>query len=286
MRRLLLCLAAAAAIVGGGETAVRIAGLVDFPLYEANNRIGYILKPNQSGSFMNSHDWAFNEISMGTARRFAPSEKTDVLLIGDSLVLGGNPYRQEDRLGPQLETVSGDVIWPISAGSWGIQNELEYLTEHPEVVASVDRIVFLVNSGDFDKPSSWALETTHPTHPPFSALWYLIEKNVIKPKSDVRPEMLVQVKEPYAEFQRFASNYSKPIDMWLYPDKPELADPALLDQHFSPIISKLQSMNLSNVTLHYVKDIEGWKPEFYRDGIHPSPEGTKALAKAIAGENG
>ena len=104
------------------EIAIRISGIIDFPLYDADNHIGYIPKPNQSGSFLRTHDWQFNSLSMG-ASEFKPSDTVvDTLLIGDSVVLGGNPYKQSDRLGPQLQKIRGGNVWPISAGSWGLRN--------------------------------------------------------------------------------------------------------------------------------------------------------------------
>ncbi|MGU5731348.1 hypothetical protein ACV1DR_20970 [Aeromonas jandaei] len=114
------------------EIGIRISGIIDFPLYDADNHIGYIPKPNQSGSFLRTHDWQFNSLSMG-ATEFRPTDKdTDTLLIGDSIVLGGNPYKQGDRLGPQLQLIHGGNVWPISAGSWALRNELVYLNLHPE----------------------------------------------------------------------------------------------------------------------------------------------------------
>ncbi|MDP1125438.1 hypothetical protein Q5O12_28365, partial [Klebsiella pneumoniae] len=77
--------------------------------------------------------WQFNSLSMGSGP-FFPSSDIDTLLIGDSIVLGGNPYRQQDRLGPVLQMDSKHAVWPISAGSWSISNELIYLKDHPDVL--------------------------------------------------------------------------------------------------------------------------------------------------------
>ena len=63
----LLLLALATLVLGGGELLVRSLGMVDFPLYEANALIGYIPAANQKGSFLNSHDWQFNEKHMELA---------------------------------------------------------------------------------------------------------------------------------------------------------------------------------------------------------------------------
>ena len=115
----LLLLALATLVLGGGELLVRSLGMVDFPLYEANALIGYIPAANQKGSFLNSHDWQFNEKHMG-AGAFVTSAKSDVLLVG------GNPLGEVERLGPQLAKVTSQSVWPISAGSWALRNELAY----------------------------------------------------------------------------------------------------------------------------------------------------------------
>lgn len=126
-RSWLLMFMAALAIAEG---SVRALGLVDFPLYDANAQIGYIPAANQQGSFLNKNDWQFNALHMG-APAFAPDPARDVLLVGDSLVYGGNTYRQPERLGPALQTLlqerGGGQVWPISAGSWALRNELAYM---------------------------------------------------------------------------------------------------------------------------------------------------------------
>lgn len=57
---------------------------------------------------------------MGVKNEFRPTEYTDVLLVGDSIVFGGNPYKQQEKLGSQLELLSGLTVWPISVPSWGL----------------------------------------------------------------------------------------------------------------------------------------------------------------------
>lgn len=175
--RSLLTVGALALLLVPAEIAVRISGIVDFPLYVANNEIGYIPAPSQSGDFLRKNHWQFNSKSMG-ALEFAPSDAVDTLLIGDSVVLGGNPYREEDRLGPQLKTVLQHPVWPISAGSWGLRNELQYLKLHPEVVQSSDQIIFVSNNGDFGEASSWSCEKTHPRSHPAWATLYVFKKYV------------------------------------------------------------------------------------------------------------
>ena len=130
------------------------------PLYKADNQLGYIPAPNQSGAFLHSRQWRFNEYSMGSAAFEPDPRRFNILLVGDSIVLGGNPLNQSDRLGPQLEKLSGWQVWPVSAGSWALQNELAYLRTHPDVLQRVDAVAIVSNSGDFGEPSSWASPVT------------------------------------------------------------------------------------------------------------------------------
>lgn len=121
------------------ESVLRICGAIDFPIYETNAAIGYIPAANQRGSFLNKNEWHFNELSMG-AGTFKPGPWVDTLLIGDSVVLGGNPITQNDRLGAVLERAIGGRVWPVSAGSWAIRNELNYLQTHSTGLSSLTLI--------------------------------------------------------------------------------------------------------------------------------------------------
>jgi len=49
------------------EIAVRLSGILDFPTYAVDSEIGYIVKPNQSGKFLNKNPWAFNDRSVRSA---------------------------------------------------------------------------------------------------------------------------------------------------------------------------------------------------------------------------
>lgn len=142
------------------EITVRAVGMVDFLLYEANSEIGYIPAANQKGSFLNKNDWEFNVLNIGSPA-FQPDSRSDILLIGDSLVFGGNHYKKQERLGPTLQalmqTRTGDAhVWPIGAGSWALRNELTWLRQNPEVLEQVKQIMFVLNNGDFDAASSWS----------------------------------------------------------------------------------------------------------------------------------
>lgn len=274
-------------LVGAGELGLRAAGTLDFPLYDANNRIGYIPKPSQHGSFLWVNGWEFNALSMG-APEFAPTSSVDNLLVGDSIVYGGNHYKKKERLAPQLSSALGEKVWPISAGSWSLLNELAWINDHSDAVAQIDRVIFLLNGGDFDSPSSWACEITHPRRYPSSALISVFRKYVWnwKPCGGVLPEFKVPEGSWEVELRKALNAPAlskKPIAFFLYPSKSELMagndELSKLDlkgQALSEIVGDAEKI-IFNVGLD-----SSWNSNLYRDGVHPTPEGNVVLANIIS----
>lgn len=275
-------------LLAAAESGVRLMGLTDFPLYVSDNELGYIPAPGQSGSFLNRNRWYFNDKSMGTASAFEPTQRTDVLLIGDSIVLGGNSMDQALKLGPLLSELRGHMHWPISAGSWALLNEIHYLQRHPEVLNQVDELEFVLNSADFGQASSWACETTHPRQQPVLALTYLLQKYVIKqepcgvtpkelevPRADWQVELRKVMGSPGAS--------GKPVIFWLYPTQDEVKDKsklaARLEAH-APALS--QAMPGTQIQIYSLARHPKWRDIQYADAIHPSAEGTRLMAQLMA----
>jgi hypothetical protein len=267
------------------EIGVRALGMVDFPLYEANAQIGYIPQANQHGSFLNKNDWEFNALHMGAAA-FKPKAALDTLLVGDSLVYGGNQYRQAERLGPTLQRLiyknaGGPQVWPISAGSWGLRNELIWLRGNSQVLDQVHRIVIILNNGDFDTASSWSCELTHPTTPPPVAIWYLFNKYVyaFEKCGDVPTGLKVPDGDLAGELKTYLAIHGAKTTFILYPDKSEATDRVLEAKNFEVGATILKTAGAASV-IHVAHDSR-WNSSWYKDGIHPTPEGNRVLAKII-----
>lgn len=270
------------ALVLLGEAAVQLSGMVDVPLYMANNKIGYIPVPNQSGAFMHINTWRINEYSMG-AGPFKPDPAIfNLLLVGDSIVTGGNPLADPERLGPQLEKQTGWQVWPISAGSWALQNELTYLRQHPDVLNNVDAIVIVSNSGDFDGPSSWASDLNQPLHHPFPGLLYVIRKYLLpRPPLHVMPEMKVQNRDWRVDLHKLSQSFHKPIYIFMYPDVEELHDHVRLEKQLYAKIPLIQAQVDDAVRIFKVADKSKWNDSLYRDAIHPNRNGNAVLASIL-----
>jgi hypothetical protein len=276
-----LRLAAALAVaIVLGEGLVQLSGAVDIPVYEANNQIGYIPAPLQSGSFLHIHDYRFNELSMG-AGPFNPDPKRfNVLLVGDSLVLGGNPLSEPERLGPQLEELTGWQVWPISAGSWALQNELTYIRQHQNILEKMDAVIILSNSSDFDEPSSWASGLTHPRRHPFPGLLFMLEKYVFgEPPQPVPTDLKVAKRDWRVDLRHFSETFNKPIYLFLYPGLDEMQDKSLLEKRLNVRIPELHANLEKNAGVLKVADHPQWVVANYRDGVHPNGHGNAVLAK-------
>jgi len=276
----LLCLTLVA------ELGLRSAGVLDFPVYAVDDEIGYIPAPNQSGAFLNRNRWQLNERSMSSPP-WASSGKKNLLLLGDSVVWGGNTMGQDEKLGPLLQVQLPDMqVWSVGAGSWSVLNEVAYLDRYPDVPREVDAIVWILNSEDFSaNPSRWASDTTHPRAKPLSALWYVVAKWVI-PKtgtsltetassdvSDISSNSAKKFQERLHELAR-----TKRVLIVLYPNKLEAQAPSVRYLAFRQAVQS--AMNNCCSWLE-VREHAEWNAGLYRDTIHPTPNGNQALAELI-----
>src|ERR1700712_851082 len=110
--RPLVGLVAAMVIV---ESVARVSGAVDFPLYTADDGIGYAIAPSQSGAFLRTHTWAFNAREMGEPEAWTPA-KPNLLIIGNSIVMGGNAYAQQEKLGALVAANLKQPGWTAATG--------------------------------------------------------------------------------------------------------------------------------------------------------------------------
>lgn len=264
------------------EIGARIAGIGDYPLYQASERLGYVPAPNQSGAFLRTRRWVFNEISMG-AGPFTPGPGCNLLLVGDSIVLGGNGFDQPQKLGPQLEQLIACRVWPISAGSWALLNELAYLDLHKaDVLPRVERIVFVSNSGDFGEPSVWSSEATHPTHRPVLLVPYVLWRYFLASEPPPSPDRGGVDWEArwQAGLRDLVASFPGQVSIVLYPDRSEERDQALRDKRLLAKTDELKAAGAAEIL-----DVAGdrrWNASLYGDDIHPSPAGTAVLAAIIA----
>ena len=163
------------------EAGIRLGGLVDVPTYRVNDTIGYIAAPSQSGDFLDKNTWVFNERSMGIAAHWDASKRPNLLLIGNSIVVGGNHNDQSTKLGPLLQKEVSErwSVWPIAMGGWTNINETAYLESNPDVTAAANVFVWEYMRGGLSRLAPWGGEYVFPQHRPLCATCYVFRRYAV-----------------------------------------------------------------------------------------------------------
>ena len=290
IRRLLV---AAACLLLLSEAAVRLSGAVDFPIYNVDSEIGYVPAPNQSGAFLNKNTWVFNDRSMGTATPWNPGAKRNLLLIGNSIVMGGNPYDQADKLGPQLQARLGDAfaVWPIAAGGWTNVNESVYLQRNPDVAQAANFFVWEYMNGGFSQLSPDRGQYVFPSQKPLIASWYMLRRyvlpklmdfnmNELPPTGELNQKNLQQFESRVAELSA-TTKRKVPGLLFLYPTK----DQWIAMQNGADYVPDRK--DLERIAASYglkIVDVArqaAWNGDMYREGTHPSVAGNRVLADIL-----
>lgn len=277
-----------------GELGLRIAGVVDFPTYSVDEEIGYIPSPGQAGHFLRTHDWVFNEHSMGTARAWSPDARLDVLLIGNSIVMGGNPYRQADKIGPRMaQQLGGDyAVWPIAAGGWTNVNQSVYMQRHPEVRAGADFFVWEFMSGGVSDLSRWRGEYVFPQHRPALATWYALRRyvlpkvmhfdmNELPPNGKSQAALAQQFEVQIAQLAATTGG-TTPGVLFIYPTKGELEQARQGREWLSerPLILAIASKY--RIAVADLSENPAWTMDMYRDDVHPTEQGNVVIAHMLS----
>lgn len=278
----------------GAEAAIRLGGIIDFPLYTVDDEIGYVVKPNQVGSFLNKNHWVFNDRSMGTNQNWGSSTKPNLLLIGNSIVMGGNVYDQPNKLGPLLQArLNGKVtVWPAAVGGWTTLNEMVYLRRNFDVIKTTKFFIWEYMNGGFSQLSPARSEYVFPTQKPLCATWYAFRRYVLPrflsfDMNELPPRGISQISN-IARFEQLvaelsvASGNKIPGILFLYPSRDEyIASKNGLD--YAPDRKELQRIAAGyGLKIVDIAQSPEWNLRLYREGTHPTVEGNGVLADILA----
>ncbi len=272
----------AACLLLTAEVGLRVTGALDFPLYEANSRIGYVPAASQAGNYLWTHGYDFNNRHMaGGPLADTPARK--VLVVGDSVVYGGNPYKQADRLVNTLQSRMPDAkVWTLASGGWSIRNELAWLQDNADVVGRMNDVVMVINNADLVKEAAmWGCETTHPTQRPLLGTMYYINKLLKREDcSEGKPGLTVANADWQAPLRQWIQTTQASgvrVHFVLYPGRKELE--AQRSTATTATLNQLQATQPVHAV--EVARFNAWQPSLYRDDIHPSAEGNQVLADVV-----
>jgi lysophospholipase L1-like esterase len=163
-------------------------------IYIADEKIGYLLAPNQrTRRYGNRIE--INQYSMRSeAIEQIPSSSTlRVLLLGDSITNGGWWTDQDNTISSLIQhSLTSEKIskYPqiqvlnASANSWGPRNELAYLEKFGSFQAQI--VVLLINTDDLFATAPTSLpvgrDRNYPDHKPPLALVEVFRNYIFKPK--------------------------------------------------------------------------------------------------------
>lgn len=287
-------LVVAVLLLVGTEAAVRLSGAVDFPLYSVDDEIGYAIKPNQEGHFLNKNHWVFNDRSMGTDQNWGTSSKPNLLILGNSIVMGGNPYDQPDKLGPLLQARLGDkvMVWPAAVGGWSTVNESVYLRRNTDVVKATNFFIWEYMNGGLSQLSPARGEYVFPTQKPVYATWYLARRyvlprffsfnmNELPPQGATQSANMAQFEKLVSELSA-ASGAKTPGILFLYPGKDEYIG-SKNGTDYVPDRKELQRIAASyGLKIVDIAQRPEWNLSLYNGGVHPTVEGNNVLADILA----
>ncbi len=268
--------------------------MVDVPTYVRDDHFGYAPRPSQAGRFLTQNSWVFNDRGMGVAADWKPTTAhTDVVLIGNSIVLGGNTYDQQDKVASLMQSRlnASCAIWPIAAGGWTTVNEYRFLERHPDIVAGTDFFVWEYMAHQIGGVNPTVRETSHPTHLPAWATGYVVHKAMDQrfpatPRLELRgPDEAAQNYDQFdAMLGKLVKASGRPAAgvIFLYPDFQQLAA-ARVGVEWLPDRQRIEKLAMKNgIVLIDIAASPLWTAALYKDGIHPTKDGNAVLASILA----
>lgn len=279
------------------EATVRAVGLVDFPIYALDHDIGYLPRSNQSGAFIGTNRWVFNDRSLGVGAAWRPHDRTNIVVIGNSVVLGGNPYDQQDKVVPliQSQLEVSCAVWPVATGGWSTVNETRFLERNPDIVSGADFFLWQYAAHGLTRPTPWRGEELFPTQRPLWATGYVLRKMLFEwfpPPPLLVSATAESVADNYARFEEMlvklslpkpGGNPHKPAGViFLYPDRSQL-EGAHLGLEWLPDRARIDRIAATHgLTVIDVSKQPQWTDAMYRDDVHPTRAGNAALARILA----
>jgi hypothetical protein len=280
-------LAAVAVLIGAAvalEIVLRMLGFGSFPLFEKGVPGVYRTQPQQAGRFRGRRTWRYD--ANGMRHDAAPASFAQTtLLLGDSIVDGGLGLDQGQTLAAIAARQGGERFYPVACPGWALGNILGALTALPGWSAA-KRLVFVLNTGDFDtivRPDS---ELGFPTRAPLWLTAWLVTRHGVRRLETLRhPRLKHGIVQPLAElnhkvresnlarFRDLLAEYPGPIVLVRYPMRGE----DVRSEHFFEELAALDP----RVRILDAAEAEGWSAECYSDHIHPTAQGLEVLARHL-----
>lgn len=294
------------------ELVLRIGyGLGNPPLLQADVYTGYRFQPNQSlvrfGKRIRYNQYSQRSDPIAIPK---PPSIWRLLMIGDSVLNGGNPIDQADTITELLRAMIQATQQPAevlnaSAGSWGIGNELGYLRLFGTLDS--DAVVLQIGAHDLYQPTSTSEKIGRDPNFPNRRPWLALQEAWSRYLWPRLPLWL-----PFVQFQvnppEVGTSHAVPLEMVAQSNRQLLkAEIALIRQRhrpvyilfvpgfpqvyppYAPVPYKAEFMQLAQSLQVPVLDLhQQWLTlpastvmTYFRDELHFTVAGNQAIAEAL-----
>lgn len=281
-----IALAILAAAALALEGFARRMGFGAIPLLEHSANAGYRMRPNQTGRFVRRFGWRYDAHGMRNDAVPASFAETS-LLVGDSVVDGGIRIDQTQTLAALAERQTGEQFYCVACPGWSFANALAALRALPGW-ATAKRLIFVLNTGDFDTFARMGNSLSFPTRRPVWLVLWLIRREAYRRFQRFRrvraddDEVAARFVDPnvrasnLAGFRDLLDEYQGPVLLVSYP---MLGHGARTEPYFEQLAALA-----SHIRIIDVADAEGWSDDCYADHIHPNAKGLEILAHHLCRE--
>lgn len=283
-----------------GEIIGRKMGLCSTPLFYASNDFEYMSTPNQHTKIY-GNKYETNEFSM----RSLPITKADtsdsstvVLVIGDSIVNGGNPSDQDSLATTILEKeISHDLnkhvrVLNISSASWGPDNAVAYLKHYHTIFHAKFMCLVWSSHDSHDNMNFQKIVGVNPQFPdkqvPLAWIkiiergWQMFAKLFQKtPSAKMSGDLGIATGKAFNSgfmgFKKLSDSLHVPIFFYFHVEAKELKKGRITSDG-QQVVDFFKKYQIPYQEEFYNKDIN---PSYYRDFIHYNNKGQKYLAKQL-----
>lgn len=271
------------------EMIGRYYGLHDYPLFQSSKEFEYIQTPNQNRFIYRNH-FTTNEYSM-RSKPINPKDSLVVLLIGDSILYGGNIIDDDELASTILENKLSKLyeksirVFNISCKSWGPENNYLYLKKFG--IFNADLIIYIANSGDaYDHITHQEVVGIKEDYPKENfklALYKLLTKgySVIQPYFNKSTTKLNQtpndkLDKGFQQLNSLSRGLNIPIVVYLHPDINEVSN----NKYNEGGIEIIKFCKENSIPLVKELDYKGGK-ELYDDDVHYNVLGQKFMSNVL-----
>ncbi len=257
------------------EIVLRGLGRLDHPLFVADPRYEYLMRPDQDVWYGPIH-YVTNALGLRSPP-IGPKRGRRVLIIGDSVINGGQQTTQDSLATERAARRTGIDLINLSAGSWGTENAMAWIRANGLLQA--DAVVIVLSSHDaYDRMTFEPVVGHHPSYPaerPRSALSAELHRRTHCFRDRRPPRSHYGFATGWSDLRDTAVVRDLPLTVVLHPELGELAM-GRYDDRGARILDSLSAWNVPVVPLLGRMD-----SALYTDRIHLNDRGQAVLADVL-----